>query len=107
VGRKEGFIDEIGDFRYNYCTLTRLINSPFGFASAFAKATADKQGKFFKETFMGVPKKHKTRSGRDQRRSHHALKATSFATCKNCGNATMPHLPCKNCGYYKGKKVTK
>ncbi len=56
---------------------------------------------------MGVPKKHKTRSGRNQRRSHHALKKTSFATCKNCGSAVMPHLPCKNCGFYKGKKVTK
>ncbi|MFA5990967.1 MAG: 50S ribosomal protein L32 [Candidatus Doudnabacteria bacterium] len=56
---------------------------------------------------MGVPKKHKTRSGRDQRRSHDALKKTSFAVCKNCEAAVMPHLPCKNCGFYKGKKVTK
>jgi large subunit ribosomal protein L32 len=65
------------------------------------------QGEFFGEKFMGVPKKHKTRSGRDQRRSHHALKKTSFAVCKNCGHSVMPHLPCKNCGYYKGRKVTK
>lgn len=56
---------------------------------------------------MGVPKKHKTRSGRDQRRSHHALTAASLAVCKNCGSKTKAHLPCPNCGYYKGKKVTK
>jgi large subunit ribosomal protein L32 len=56
---------------------------------------------------MGVPKKHKTRSSRDQRRSHLALKKTSFAKCKNCGSPVLPHLPCKNCGYLNGKKVTK
>ncbi|HVY67367.1 MAG TPA: 50S ribosomal protein L32 [Patescibacteria group bacterium] len=56
---------------------------------------------------MGVPKKHKTRSGRNQRRSHSALPAKSFAVCKNCGQPVMPHRPCINCGYYKGKKVTK
>jgi large subunit ribosomal protein L32 len=54
---------------------------------------------------MGVPKKHKTRSGRDQRRSHHALTPVSFATCQNCGSACMPHKPCPNCGNYKGRKV--
>lgn len=55
---------------------------------------------------MGVPKKHKTISGRNQRRSHHALKVKSFAACKNCGNACLAHYPCSNCGQYKGKKVT-
>ena len=56
---------------------------------------------------MGVPKKHKTRSGRDQRRGHLALKKTSFAVCKNCGSPARPHMPCMNCGYYKGRKVGK
>jgi large subunit ribosomal protein L32 len=56
---------------------------------------------------MGVPKKHKTRSGRNQRRSHMALSVQALATCKNCGAATMAHQPCPNCGYYKGRKVTK
>jgi large subunit ribosomal protein L32 len=56
---------------------------------------------------MGVPKKHKTRSGKLQRRSHHTLKVKSLAKCKNCGAPVMPHHPCKNCGFYKGRKVTK
>ncbi len=54
---------------------------------------------------MGVPKKHKTRSGRDQRRSHHAIKASSLAKCANCGGPTMPHHACPNCGFYKGRKA--
>ncbi len=56
---------------------------------------------------MGVPKKHKTRSGRNQRRSHHALKPLQHAVCKNCGAPTRPHRPCPSCGFYKGRKVTK
>lgn len=54
---------------------------------------------------MGVPKKHKTISGRNQRRSHHALTPMSFAACKNCGSAVMAHYACKNCGHYKNRKV--
>lgn len=54
---------------------------------------------------MGVPKKHKTRSGRNQRRNHHALKIQTFAACKNCGSATLPHFACPNCGFYKERKV--
>lgn len=56
---------------------------------------------------MGVPKKHKTKGSRNQRRSHSALGVKSLATCKNCGSATMAHVPCPNCGFYKGRKVTK
>ncbi len=54
---------------------------------------------------MGVPKKHKTRSGRNQRRSHHALTSKQMAVCKNCQGAVMPHYPCKSCGFYKGRKI--
>ncbi len=54
---------------------------------------------------MGVPKKHKTRSGRNQRRAHDALKGSSQAKCPNCGVAVRPHEICGNCGYYKGRQV--
>ncbi|MEK7075584.1 MAG: 50S ribosomal protein L32 [Patescibacteria group bacterium] len=56
---------------------------------------------------MGVPKKHKTRSGRDQRRSHHALKAKVYVACKNCGATTRTHEICQSCGFYKGRQVRK
>lgn len=56
---------------------------------------------------MGVPKKRKTKSGTRQRRSHHALSKTQLAKCKNCGAATRPHEVCRNCGYYRGRLVTK
>ncbi len=56
---------------------------------------------------MGVPKKHKTKSGKNQRRSHHALKKRTFAVCKNCDAPVEPHAVCKNCGFYKGRQVRK
>ena len=56
---------------------------------------------------MGVPKKHKTRSGRNQRRAHDFLSKKSLAVCKNCGAAVRPHEACKACGYYKGRQVLK
>lgn len=54
---------------------------------------------------MGVPKKHKTRSGRNQRRAHDHLVLKQHAKCPNCGAAVRPHEICKNCGSYKGRKV--
>ncbi|MEZ4180617.1 MAG: 50S ribosomal protein L32 [Candidatus Doudnabacteria bacterium] len=54
---------------------------------------------------MGAPKKRQTNSAQKQRRSHHALKTISVAKCANCGNSTMPHLACANCGFYKGRRV--
>lgn len=56
---------------------------------------------------MGVPKRRRTISARNQRRSHAAKSAVSLAKCKNCGQPVMPHVACKNCGYYRGRKVTK
>jgi large subunit ribosomal protein L32 len=56
---------------------------------------------------MAVPKKHKTRSGRNQRRSHDKLTATSLSVCKNCKYPVKPHEVCQNCGFYKGKQVIK
>jgi large subunit ribosomal protein L32 len=55
---------------------------------------------------MGVPKKHKTRSGRDQRRSHHALKVKPLAISPDTGEAHIPGYPTP-AGWFKGRKVTK
>ena len=54
---------------------------------------------------MGVPKKHKTKSGRNQRRNHHKIQGLSTGVCTNCGNPTRPHYPCLNCRNYNGRTV--
>lgn len=56
---------------------------------------------------MAVPKKHKTRSSRNQRRSHDHLTKASMAVCNNCKFPVRPHEACSNCGFYKGKQVLK
>ena len=56
---------------------------------------------------MAVPKKHKTRSGRGQRRSHDHLFKSNLSVCKNCSFPVRPHEVCMNCGFYRGKQVLK
>ncbi len=46
-----------------------------------------------------------TKGKRNRVRSHHALKATRFTACGHCGVSVLPHIMCKNCGYYNGRKV--
>ena len=54
---------------------------------------------------MAVPKKKVSQSRRDMRRSHEALKGSSYAECPNCGELKRPHHMCKSCGYYDGREV--
>ncbi len=54
---------------------------------------------------MAVPKKAKSKSRRDMRRSHDALKAVNTINCPNCGEAMRLHRICGNCGFYKGREV--
>lgn len=46
-----------------------------------------------------------THSHTGNRRSHHALKASAFTTCSNCGQFKETHKVCKHCGFYRGRKV--
>ena len=39
------------------------------------------------------------------RRSHLALNVPGMITCPNCGELTLAHRVCSNCGFYKGKQV--
>jgi large subunit ribosomal protein L32 len=39
------------------------------------------------------------------RRSHHALKATTFQECPNCGELKLPHNLCQACGHYNGREI--
>ena len=54
---------------------------------------------------MPVPKKHKTKSRRNTRRSHMALKAANLSACTHCGSPVFSHTVCSHCGYYKGKEI--
>jgi large subunit ribosomal protein L32 len=54
---------------------------------------------------MAVPKKKKSKSSRNMRRSHHALPAAAYAECSNCGELKRPHHVCAACGHYAGREV--
>jgi large subunit ribosomal protein L32 len=54
---------------------------------------------------MAVPKRKKSKSKRDKRRTHQKLTAPNLSTCPECGEAIRSHHACPSCGYYKGRKV--
>lgn len=54
---------------------------------------------------MAVPKSRQTKSKRNSRRSHHALRRGVFGVCLKCGEPILPHHTCANCGFYKGREV--
>jgi large subunit ribosomal protein L32 len=54
---------------------------------------------------MAVPKKKISKSRRDMRRAHDALKPASWAECPNCGELKRPHHVCDACGYYREREV--
>lgn len=56
---------------------------------------------------MAVPKKKTSKSRRNMRRAHHALKGNAFIECPNCGELTRPHHVCPSCGQYKGREISK
>ncbi|KAF0118900.1 MAG: large subunit ribosomal protein L32 [Rhodospirillaceae bacterium] len=55
---------------------------------------------------MAVPKKKTSKSRRDMRRSHHALKRINITECPNCGEMKRPHHICGQCGQYHDRDVT-
>ncbi len=56
---------------------------------------------------MAVPKRKTSKSVRNMRRSHHALKGAGVAECKNCGEPKLSHNVCAACGHYDGRSVVK
>lgn len=54
---------------------------------------------------MGLPANRTTSSKRDRRRSHHFLTAAQTIKCPKCGSLSLPHIACKNCGFYKGSEI--
>jgi large subunit ribosomal protein L32 len=54
---------------------------------------------------MAVPKRKTSKSKRDMRRSHHALKIPNLSPCPECGEMKRSHVVCPHCGMYKGRQV--
>lgn len=54
---------------------------------------------------MAVPKRKKSKSARDMRRSHLALKKTNAVEDKTTGELKRPHHVSPD-GYYNGRQVT-
>jgi len=54
---------------------------------------------------MSVPAHRHNKSKVRRRRSHDALKIVKPNLCVKCGSATLPHVACQACGFYKGRQV--
>ena len=54
---------------------------------------------------MAVPKKKTSKSKRDQRRSHHALKTINVVEDQTTGEFKFSHHISLKDGYYKGRQV--
>lgn len=54
---------------------------------------------------MPVPKRKRSRARRDSRFANKGLAIQTIASCGQCAAAIMPHQACKECGFYKGRKI--
>ena len=54
---------------------------------------------------MAVPKRRHSRTRRDKRRSHLALKPIAPTLCSHCKQPKIAHRVCPNCGFYAGVEV--
>ena len=51
------------------------------------------------------PKRKHSKSRRNNRRAHDALRPRNLTLCANCGSMRLPHTVCANCGHYEGREV--
>ncbi|MFZ7112569.1 MAG: 50S ribosomal protein L32 [Desulfatiglandales bacterium] len=56
---------------------------------------------------MAVPKKKKSKSRRDMRRSHDHAKMAHVTLCPQCHEPVLPHHLCPQCGSYRGRTILK
>ena len=51
------------------------------------------------------PKRKHSKMRKNTRRAAIKMEAVGLYKCPNCGEPTIPHQVCKNCGFYAGKQV--
>jgi len=56
---------------------------------------------------MAVPKRKTSRSRRNRRRAHDAIKVPNLVPCPTCHELRLSHTVCPNCGSYRGQQVVK
>jgi large subunit ribosomal protein L32 len=54
---------------------------------------------------MQAPKRRTSRSKRNQRRAHDALRPVNPVECPQCGEPALPHRVCRHCGTYRGREL--
>ncbi len=54
---------------------------------------------------MAVPKRKKSKSKRNKRRTHQKIAVPNLTRCPQCGEARLPHHACPSCGTYKGRTI--
>ncbi|EKD85374.1 MAG: hypothetical protein ACD_38C00036G0011 [uncultured bacterium] len=52
----------------------------------------------------GEPKRRHSKTRKRVRRAAIKL-SVNLVTCKSCSKLTLPHVVCKYCGFYGGKKI--
>jgi len=52
-----------------------------------------------------LPKRKVSKSRRNRRRAHDALKLNHLVVCESCGEYHVAHRVCTKCGTYRGEQV--
>lgn len=55
---------------------------------------------------MGVPKSKTSRMRARIRRAQWKIESPNLQVCPQCGAIKLPHRACRECGYYRGLKIT-
>jgi large subunit ribosomal protein L32 len=72
----------------------------------FSEKTGFYRIKLKGRSIMGaLPKRKISKSRRDRRRSHHALKTFHLVPCPECGSMKRAHHVCLDCGKYRGRQI--
>lgn len=54
---------------------------------------------------MAVPKRKTSRARTHRRRAQWKGQPPTYSECPQCHQAKLPHIVCKNCGYYGGREA--